>query len=730
MLLKKGDKNNNVKYLQQGLTIVCINPSGIDGTFGSGTETAVKKFQTKYNLSADGIVGDTTWNVLKDCIIPIQQALNNHGYSLGTPDGVAGSKTYSAVLDFQGKNNLVADGMVGTATKAKLFTTSSSIDSSSVISKGATGTKVKEIQNRLISLGYSCGAAGADGNFGNDTYYAVIAFQKANGLTTDGIVGNATLNALNSSTAVKYSTSTLLKKGSVGDDVVTLQKKLIKLGYSCGAAGADGIFGNDTYYAVIAFQKANGLTPDGIAGALTISKLNNASVVSVPETSVLKKGSSGSDVVILQNRLIELGYSCGSSGADGKFGNGTYNAVISFQSINGLAADGIVGTKTWAVLNSTTAKKYEASSLPTTPPVSYDTNDMAKFAIQVILNGEGNYEAINSSDPISIGIFQWYQERAHDLLVRIRDLNDVQAKSLLTGTTLYSELSQDSSVFSGRYLTSTERSILKNLLATTESHTVQDEVAIEDINAYFEVGKSYGITDEKALIYFTDLYNQSPKQAQIIVSSAGGGSELTLDKIHQYAMLNSVMKEYTDRRNNAYAAISQYTSTNNLESFVNTALGELGYVEGSNNDTKYGSWYGMNNQPWCAMFVSWCANQSGVLQNSSNTNGLVPKYASVYLGMQWYQTQNRFGAKASYKPHYGDILFLKSDGASHTAIVVGYEESSNTLCTVEGNFSDKVAVVCRYVDDTRITGYGINGSNSYGTILENAIWDKGSHSTL
>ena len=51
MLLQKGDSNSNVKCLQQGLRIVCINPKGTDGIFGDGTESAVKRFQTKSNVS-------------------------------------------------------------------------------------------------------------------------------------------------------------------------------------------------------------------------------------------------------------------------------------------------------------------------------------------------------------------------------------------------------------------------------------------------------------------------------------------------------------------------------------------------------------------------------------------------------------------------------------------------------------------------------------------------------
>lgn len=62
--------------------------------------------------------------------------------------------------------------------------------------EGAAGEITKLIQERLISLGYSCGAAGADGKFGSGTESAVEAFQRANNLESDGIVGQDTWRKL------------------------------------------------------------------------------------------------------------------------------------------------------------------------------------------------------------------------------------------------------------------------------------------------------------------------------------------------------------------------------------------------------------------------------------------------------------------------------------------------------------------------------------------------------
>ena len=215
MLLQLGDKGDNVKYLQYGLHILCCSPNGFDGEFGNGTLTAVKKFQSKYGLVNDGIVGDVTWNTLKNEIATIQAQLNKKGCSVGTVDGIAGPATYNAVISFQNKNGLTADGQVGTATWDILFDTVSGGTTYTRILKVTSplmyGEDIKAVQNKLNSLGYNCGTA--DGYYGNATKSAVISFQSAKGLTADGEVGPATWNALfsSSSTSTGSSYTRLLK---------------------------------------------------------------------------------------------------------------------------------------------------------------------------------------------------------------------------------------------------------------------------------------------------------------------------------------------------------------------------------------------------------------------------------------------------------------------------------------------------------------------------------------
>jgi len=150
------------------------------------------------------------------------------------------------------------------------------------------GDDVKALQSYLTNLKYDCGVV--DGVFGERTQTAVMKFQKDNGLLSDGIVGSGTRAFLNASTTVSapttsqssatssISTPKLLKyckylsKGNDILEVKKLQQILINKGYLTGTI--DGIFGKGTLTAVISFQKAKGLTSDGVVGSMTRELLN------------------------------------------------------------------------------------------------------------------------------------------------------------------------------------------------------------------------------------------------------------------------------------------------------------------------------------------------------------------------------------------------------------------------------------------------------------------------
>lgn len=207
-----------------------------------------------------------------------------------------------------------------------------------------------------------------------------MAFQKANALDADGVVGRLTWEVLNSGSAVANTNATpTLMQGNTGEYVKKLQTYLINIGYSCGNSGADGTFGTGTYNAVVAFQKKNGLNADGIVGGNTWKALTSPDAIENDHRSdVLKFGSRGDAVKELQELLIQLEYSCG---ADGIFGTGTHNAVRIFQQINGLGVDGIAGPNTLALLKSGSAKPYDGSIQPSYPGTIHGDSESCRAAI-------------------------------------------------------------------------------------------------------------------------------------------------------------------------------------------------------------------------------------------------------------------------------------------------------------------------------------------------------------
>ena len=119
---------------------------------------------------------------------------------------------------------------------------------------------------------------------------------------------------------------------------------------------------------------------------------------------------------------------------------------------------------------------------------------------------------------------------------------------------------------------------------------------------------------------------------------------------------------------------------------VTVARGELGFKEGQNNDTKYGAWFGLNNQPWCAMFVSWCFAQ--VKQSARVAAQSRKGFASCDSGLRWFTRKNKLIPIGQAQP--GDIAFFQFDTDAqpdHVGIVVKNDGKKYIWC-VEGNTSD------------------------------------------
>ncbi|MBQ9263351.1 MAG: peptidoglycan-binding protein [Clostridia bacterium] len=267
VVMRNGTTGEAVKRLQQRLMDLGYYTCNVDGVYNADDIAAVRAFQAKNSLSIDGVAGLATQQRLySDSALP----------ATTVPLPTAASNPNTDIIS-------APITTVATATPAP---------SNEVLRIGSTGATVKALQQRLASLGYYTGKV--DGQFGTGTAAAVTKFQRANKLTADGVAGAKTLNKLYSSSAVAVATpkptdaaaatttATLLRNGDTGKEVKAMQKRLVELGY---LNAADGIYGMRTYNAVVAFQKRNGLKADGIAGKMTLNKLNSSSAIAAAGAS-------------------------------------------------------------------------------------------------------------------------------------------------------------------------------------------------------------------------------------------------------------------------------------------------------------------------------------------------------------------------------------------------------------------------------------------------------------
>lgn len=229
-LYQRADSGPEVESLQRllvqkhGFAIV------IDGRFGPGTEGAVRQFQERHGLEADGVVGPATWRALNE-----------------QPPAV--------LPDPPGVDQLT-------------------------VRLGDIGPQVTEVQ-RLLRDGHGVDTA-VDGQFGPHTESAVKELQARAGLDADGVVGPQTWRALHEAPpAPAPVTEFWARPGQQGDGIAALQAVLIdRHGYRLAV---DGNFGPATERAVVDFQGRHGLEPDGIVGPLTWKTLVDGEILPPPQ---------------------------------------------------------------------------------------------------------------------------------------------------------------------------------------------------------------------------------------------------------------------------------------------------------------------------------------------------------------------------------------------------------------------------------------------------------------
>ena len=358
-VLRRGSTGSSVEQVQFWLSDLAQFDSSlvrvsVDGSYGAATERAVRAFQQKQNLTADGVVGQTTWNAL-----------------------------YAAWVDAQ--SDLGGTAWPGTALR-----------------RGDTGMEVRLVQFwlRLAADNYSAlRTVTVDGSYGAATVSAVTAFQSLFGLTADGVVGRSTWNKLKevglavankivaANVAPGQFTATT-REGSSGTAVRAVQYYLRRLAayYSdVPTVTVDGKFGAATTRAVKAWQTRAGLTVDGVVGRLTFQSLYDAALaldtsgpvvrtVSLPAPdAALRPGDTGAAVLRLNRMLLflsqwipEINFTAGGTPGS-TFDPELEIAVRSAQRYFGLDETGVVTAGDWAVFRQAALDLLAASPAGASP---------------------------------------------------------------------------------------------------------------------------------------------------------------------------------------------------------------------------------------------------------------------------------------------------------------------------------------------------------------------------
>lgn len=234
------------------------------------------------------------------------------------------------------------------------------------LSEGMEGYAIEELQRRLQKAGHFTHPTRTR-YFGPVTKAALQSFQNANNIAPTGVLGFETRALLNGDPIASSGRVRLEKELFEGDEdqaVLQVELKLETLGHFDGTP--DIVFDSQTREAVRRFQNAEGLSPTGyvtydtwntlndrykVAPKPTLATTQTSGATAITSTETLSIGSRGSDVVLLQDRLRELGHFSPNIISTGYFGPVTHEAVISFQEANSIETIGIVGPKTRAALN-------------------------------------------------------------------------------------------------------------------------------------------------------------------------------------------------------------------------------------------------------------------------------------------------------------------------------------------------------------------------------------------
>ena len=345
--LRQGSSGQNVRLVQFWLKIArtvysSLNNVTVDGIFGSSTTAAVRRFQTYFGLTSDGVVGRTTWNKLYEVYNDIANRLLSPSLRPGEYPGV--------------------------------------------LRNGSTGTAVRELQFYLYLMSAyqsSIPSVSIDGRFGAATEAAVRAYQRFAGLTVDGIVGRKTWDSLYGKASALRSSGpvvtlkrlpypgTPLTVGTDSSAVLYYTLLLQRIAYYYDSVASPALsrqYTQETADATASAQELLGLPATGVADAETWTAVEALSLQLAaftpnpdrhPEQGpdypdrAMKEGSAGPDVSLIEgwlNGRSQLYCEEDYVADNAVFGPEDTAAVKDTQQRAGLEPNGVVDRPTWAAL--------------------------------------------------------------------------------------------------------------------------------------------------------------------------------------------------------------------------------------------------------------------------------------------------------------------------------------------------------------------------------------------
>ena len=357
--LRQGASGQNVRLIQFWLKIArtvysSLNNVTVDGQFGAATTAAVKKFQSYFGLTSDGVVGRATWTKLYEVYNDIANRLLSSSLRPGEYPGT--------------------------------------------LRRGSTGTAVRELQFYLYLMSAyesSIPTVSIDGSFGAATETAVRAYQRFAGLTVDGIVGRTTWNSL-------YRTASRLRQSgpvvtlkrlpypgtplTVGSDSSTvlyytiLLQRIAYYYQSVENPPLSSQYTEETANATRSAQELLGLPQTGVADAETWTAVEALSLQLAAYTPnpdrdgvqglaypgrAFAEGSTGPDVSQIEQWIN--GRACLYCGEDyvsenAVFGAAETRAVKAAQARAGLEQTGTVNRETWAALRAQSRDACESET--------------------------------------------------------------------------------------------------------------------------------------------------------------------------------------------------------------------------------------------------------------------------------------------------------------------------------------------------------------------------------